>query len=82
MPDLGLFSATDLLPNHYKVVIKYIVEVEGLPVYTETYNVDHLGRELEDDAEKAARIWFSRICITRCLTDGCAANCGHQNSDL
>jgi len=35
MPDVGLFTATDPLPKDYKVVIKYSVEVEGLPVYRE-----------------------------------------------
>ena len=35
MPDVGLFMATDPLPKDYKVVIKYSVEVEGLPVYRE-----------------------------------------------
>jgi hypothetical protein len=93
MPDVGLFTATDPLPKDYKVVIKYSVEVEGLPVYTETYNADQLARELEKDEAKVIEIWARRIkciaacrrrhgfsgCVTRCLTDGCAADCGHQD---
>ena len=96
MPDVGLFSATEPLPKHYKVVIKYTVEVEGLPVYSETYDVDQLGNELADDADKAASLWFRRIkcvvacrrrsgfsaCVTRCLTDGCASDCGHKETNL
>ena len=33
MPDVGLTSATQPLPQDAKVVIKYSVQVEGLPVY-------------------------------------------------
>jgi hypothetical protein len=91
MPDVGLFTATDPLPHKYKVVIKYSVEVEGLPVYNETYDADQLASEIEEDETKVAEMWFRRIkcvaacrrrsgfsaCVTRCLTDGCAADCGH-----
>ena len=93
MPDVGLFTATEPLPKSYRVVIKFSVEVEGLPVYTETYDADQLARELKEDETKALEIWSRRIrcvaacrqrrgfsgCVTRCLTDGCAADCGHEN---
>ena len=42
MPDVGLFSATDPLSPDYKVVIKYTIEIEGLPVYTESYDATKL----------------------------------------
>ena len=75
-----------------KVVIKYSVEVEGLPVYNETYDVDTLARELADDEAKAVALWSRRIkcvaacrwkrgfsaCVPRCLTDGHACDCGHE----
>jgi hypothetical protein len=93
MPDVGLFTATDPLPKDYKVIIKFSVEVEGLPVYNETYDVDELARELKVDQTRALEIWSRRIkcvvacrekpgfsgCVTRCLTDGLAADCGHAN---
>jgi hypothetical protein len=93
MPDVGLFTATEPLPKSYRVVIKFSVEVEGLPVYTETYDADQLARELKEDETRALEIWSRRIkcvaacrrrsgfsgCVTRCLTDGCAADCGHSN---
>jgi hypothetical protein len=92
MPDVGLFTATEPLSKKMKVVIKYSVEVEGLPVYSETYDADTLRSELEEDEAKALEIWARRIkcviacrekpgfssCLTRCLTDGQACNCGHQ----
>jgi hypothetical protein len=40
MPDVGLFTATEPLSKDMKVIIKYSVEVEGLPVHSETYDVD------------------------------------------
>jgi hypothetical protein len=93
MPDVGRFTATEPLPKSYRVVIKFSVEVEGLPVYTETYDADQLARELKEDETKALEIWSRRIrcvaacrqrrgfsgCVTRCLMDGCAADCGHEN---
>jgi hypothetical protein len=38
MPDVGLFTATEPLARDMKVIIKYSVEVNGLPVYSETYD--------------------------------------------
>jgi len=38
MPDVGLLSATEPVPADARVIIEYSVEVDGLPVYTETYD--------------------------------------------
>jgi hypothetical protein len=93
MPDVGLFSATEPLPKNAKVVIKYCVEVEGLPVYTETYDLEKIARELAKDADRAMELWARRIrclvgcrhkpgfsaCLTRCLADGECCELGHQS---
>ena len=95
MPNVGLFTATEPLPKHYKVVIKYSVEVEGLPVYSESYDVDKLAEELDDDAEKTVELWARRLkcavasrrrrgfsaALTRCLTDGQCGDCGHEKCE-
>ena len=95
MPDVGLFTATEPLSKDMKVIIKYVVEVEGLPVYSETYDVEKLAKELEADEAKAVELWARRIkcvvgcrhrpgfssCVTRCLTDGNACNCGHEGCE-
>jgi hypothetical protein len=84
MPDVGLTTATNPLDPDYCVVIKYSVEVEGLPVYTETYDVDQLAKELAEDEAKVAALWMRRLkcvvacrrrpafsaCVTSCLADG------------
>lgn len=78
-----------------KVVIKYTVEVNGLPVYSETYDVEKLAEELKKDEAKAVETWSRRIkcvvacrnkrgfssCVTRCLTDGQACDCGHAECE-
>jgi len=93
MPDVGLFTATEPLDESLKVVIKYSVEVNGLPVYNETYDAAKLAEELRTDPEKAVALWSRRIrcvvacrhrrgfsaCLTRCLTDGQACDCGHEH---
>lgn len=67
MPDVGLFTATQPLDKNLKVVIKYVVEVEGLPVYSETYDVDTLAEEMEKDRAKALEIWSRRVeCVIAC----------------
>ena len=95
MPDVGLFTATEPLSKDMKVIIKYSVEVEGLPVYSETYDVDTLAKELKKDEAKAVEIWSWRIkcvaacrdragfssCLTRCLSDGSACECGHRDCE-
>ena len=75
-----------------RVIIRYAVEVDGLPVYTETYDVEKLRDELKEDEQRVANDWLRRIkcvvdcrdrhgfssCVTRCLSDGMACNCGHE----
>ena len=93
MPDVGLFTATEPLGKSLKVVIKYTVEVEGLPVYSESYDFEKLAEELRQDQEKAKEVWARRItcvvacrnqkgfssCVTRCLADGQACACGIED---
>src|SRR5438045_2702482 len=95
MPDVGLFTASEPLSKDMKVVIKYSVEVEGLPVYSESYDVDTLAKELQKDEAKAVEYWSRRIkcvvgcrsrpgfssCVTRCLTDGQCCDCGHEKCE-
>lgn len=64
MPDVGLTTATKPLDPEYRVVIKYSVEVEGLPVYNESYDVDQIAKELAEDEEKVAALWLRRLkCV-------------------
>ena len=95
MPDVGLFTATEPLSKDMKVVIKYSVEVNGLAVYSESYDVETLADELKEDEAKAVEIWSRRIkcvvacrkrsgfssCVTRCLSDGQACECGHRDCE-
>ena len=95
MPDVGLFTATEPLSKEMKVVIKYVVEVNGLEVYSESYDAEKLADELEEDEAKAVEIWSRRIkcvvacrkrpgfssCVTRCLTDGQTCDCGHEKCE-
>jgi hypothetical protein len=95
MPDVGLFTATKPLSEDMKVIIKYVVEVEGLPVYSETYDVDKLAAELKEDEPRMTEIWSRRIkcvvacrnrqgfsaCLTRCLATGMACACGHEDCE-
>lgn len=87
MPDVSLTSATDPLPPDANVVIKYSVEVDGLPVYQESYDVDKLASELRADRERFKDLWVRRVeCVvaarrrrefsaslTRCLARGTEA---------
>jgi hypothetical protein len=61
MPDVGLTTATDPLDPKYRVVIKYSVEVEGLPVYNESYDSTKIAEELAKDEEAVARLWLRRL---------------------
>jgi hypothetical protein len=55
------------LPTDAKVIIKYSVEVEGLPVYQETYDVEKLGDEIEADRSKFKELWLRRVeCVVEC----------------
>jgi hypothetical protein len=61
MPDVGLTTATEPLDPSYRVVIKYSVEVEGLPVYNESYDVRKLAQELEEDSALVEKLWLRRL---------------------
>ena len=60
MPDVGLTTAQEPLPGDAKIIIKYSVVVEGLPVYPETYDVDKLAAELATDRSKFKELWLRR----------------------
>jgi hypothetical protein len=93
MPDVGLLTFTDPLPANAKVIIKYSVEVNGLPVYTETYDVKKIESELEKEPAQVRQNWLRRIlcavgcwkragfsaCLTRCLADGKCCEKGHED---
>lgn len=92
MPDVGLTSSSEPLHPGYKVVVKYTVEVEGLAVYTETYDIEKLRKEIEANERATRDVWFRRLtcvigcrnragfsaCLTRCLLDGQACEEGHR----
>ena len=93
MPDVGLLTFTEPLPADARVIIKYSVEVNGLPVYTETYDVKLIESELKKEPEQVRENWMQRIlcavccrkrpgfsaCLTRCLADGKCCERGHQD---
>jgi hypothetical protein len=67
MPDVGLTTSTEPLDPKYRVVIKYSVEVEGLPVYNESYDAEKIAKELAEDEEEVAKLWLRRLkCVTEC----------------
>lgn len=92
MPDVGLLSSTEPVSPKSRMIIKYSVEIDGLPVYTETYDVKKLEGELKHDARATERNWLRRMrcivccrkrsgfsaCLTRCLTDGKCCREGHE----
>lgn len=66
MPDVGLTTAEKPLSKNARVVIKYSVEVEGLPVYQESYDVNQLRREIKKNRTLAKELWFRRIdCVVK-----------------
>jgi hypothetical protein len=93
MPDVGLLSFTEPLPKDARVIIKYSVEVNGLPVYQESYDVKKIEAELKADEKTVVQNWIRRIkcavgcrkkhgfsaCLTRCLADGQCCTKGHQD---
>jgi len=42
MRDVGLTSGSEPLSGEYRLFIKYTVEVDGLPAYIETYDVENV----------------------------------------
>lgn len=95
MPDVGLFTATDPVSKRLPVIIRYSVEVGGLPVYSESYDVDKLAADLEKDEARALGLWERRLkcavqarhrpgfsaALTRCLADGQACDLGVTNCE-
>lgn len=93
MPDVGLLTATDPVPKKTPVIIRYSVEVGGLPVYNESYDVDTLAKELESDRDRVHAFWLRRLdcaiharprhgfsaALTRCLADGQCCDYGKAN---
>jgi hypothetical protein len=64
MPDVGLTTAAEPLDPEYRVVIKYSIEVEGLAVYQESYDVEKIAEELAEDEKKVAELWLRRLkCV-------------------
>lgn len=94
MPDVSLFTATEPVSPDLPVIIRYSVEVGGLPVYNESYDVDQLAAELEKDEAKSAALWIRRLrcviaarhrkgfsaALTRCLADGHCGDYGTQET--
>ena len=61
MPDVSLFTASEPLTDDVTVSIRYTVEVDGLPAYTELYDVRKLARGVETDRERAVAAWTRRL---------------------
>lgn len=93
MPDVGLLDSTEPVPPDTPVIIRFSVEVGGLQVYNESYDVDKLRQELARDEPTTVRNWIRRLkcvvgcrdrhgfsaCVTRCLTDGRCCAEGHRD---
>jgi hypothetical protein len=92
MPDVGLTTAGNPLDSKLRVVIKYSIEVEGLPVYNESYDVAKLYEELKENEARTLELWARRLrcavecrdkpgfssSLTRCLVDGQCGDYGIQ----
>jgi hypothetical protein len=59
MPDVGLTSAAEPVDPKYKVVIKYTIEVEGLAVYSESYDVEKLAERSKKTRKKLGQTGFA-----------------------
>lgn len=84
MPDVGLLNASEPLGSSRRLVIKISYEVDELPVYSESYDVDRLRQEIESNSEQVRERWLWRLlcavhcrnqpafsaCLTRCLVEG------------
>src|SRR5262245_1483868 len=60
-PDVSLFTGTKPVAKDTPVIIRYSVEVGGLQVYNESYDVDDLAKEVKNDREKALALWSRRL---------------------
>ncbi|HWB05595.1 MAG TPA: hypothetical protein VG796_21430 [Verrucomicrobiales bacterium] len=61
MPNVGLLNAGDPIPPDTTISIRYTVEVGGLPVYTELYDVRKVAGDLTSDREKTVEAWNRRL---------------------
>jgi hypothetical protein len=61
MPNVGLLEAGNPLPPEAQVSIRYVVEVEGLPVYTELYDVSKLREESAGNRDATVAAWVKRL---------------------
>ncbi|QIF02871.1 hypothetical protein [Roseimicrobium sp. ORNL1] len=92
MPDVSLFTATEPIPADTPVIIRYSVEVGGLPVYNESYDVDKLASEVAQDKARALGFWARRLlapiavrerpgfsaALTRAIADGHVCDYGAE----
>jgi hypothetical protein len=92
MPDVGLSTAAEALPKKLRVIIRYSIEIEGLPVYNESYDVEKLSKELKEDEGRTLELWARRLrcavacrdkpgfssSLTRCLVDGHCGDFGFE----
>jgi hypothetical protein len=51
----------DPLPPGTRIKIRYIVEVEGRPVFNEVYDADRLDRELKTAPEAVKELWLRQV---------------------
>jgi len=63
MPNVGLKDSVQPVPEDTQVSIRYVVEVGGLPVYSELYDVDKLAKELEEEPEGTTQAWVRRLTV-------------------
>jgi hypothetical protein len=92
MPNVGLLTSAEPLKRKNRVVIRFSVEVDELPVYNESYDVDTLEKELRSNPTEVLKRWGWRLlsvvysrdkegfsaCLTRGLIDGKGCAQGHQ----
>jgi hypothetical protein len=92
MPNVGLLTSSEPLKRKNRVIIRFSVEVDELPVYNESYDVDTLRKELKSWPLQVIRRWVWRLlavvdcrdkkgfsaCLTRGLMDGKGCAEGHQ----
>ena len=95
MPDVGLFTATKPVDKSVPVIVRYSVEVGGLQVYNESYDVDTLAAEVKKDKQKALELWSRRLlapvlarsrpgfssALTRAIANGECCDYGTQNCE-
>ena len=68
--DVGLTSSGERLKEEYKIVIKYTIEIEGLPIYTENYDAAKLRKEVEANEQTLREYWFRRVKVLLAAVTG------------